>query len=58
MKLEVTSEQMRVVGALREHVRASVAYCEQDSRSERRRKAMLDDAKTVLDDAEKEFGPE
>ncbi len=47
-----------VVGELRELARATLAYCEQGSRSIRRRAAMIKGAHEALDHAEKEFGPE
>lgn len=47
-----------VVGELRELARATLAYCEQDSRSERRRREMIRGAQEALVHAVKEFGPE
>ena len=52
------AREARVIAELREMTRGAQSYIRQDSRSTRRRGAMLKGAKDVLAAAEREFGPE
>lgn len=54
----VRAQQGEVVAELRELARATKAYCEQDSRSDRRRRAVISGANLALEHATEQFGPE
>lgn len=52
------AQQVDVVDELREMARATKAYIEDGSRSQRRADALLEGARTALEHAEEQFGPE
>lgn len=54
----IRAQQLGVVNELRELARATTAYCVEDSRSGRRRDAMISGAEEALRNAEEVFGPE
>ncbi len=54
----MTEEETKVVNELRLMARATKAYVEQDSRSERRRFAVFDGAVLALKHAQEVFGDE
>ena len=56
--MSMTKEQTDSVNELRELARATHAYCEQDSRSARRRGTMMHSALDAIYNAQKAFGDE
>ena len=54
----MTLEERNSINELREMVRAAVAYCQVDSRSDRRRKAMIQGGMVALVNAQDAFGDE
>ncbi len=52
------ARQVDTIDELRELARATVAFIEQGSNSDRRRQALVEGARTALIHAEEQFGPE